>query len=244
MNLGGRSRAGGVHRSPRSRREAARATRRWGREGGGSRRRRRPGSSRATPRSARRARRAPTSRPRLGRVRELHPEPFGVTTRLVAIGTSLLSESRRVNAPYRASQRDLRVPRNLAQPAPPPQLPGLAVPDRVREPEQDRRGLKLPASPLRRTRGTSEPPPDPVRFSREIAKAYCAGVLTRRREWDVERADRIPDPDEADAGLIRVLLAEGRRGGRIGLGRLVTLPSERVRLVDPSDLRPGPGVAL
>src|SRR4051812_20400987 len=63
--------------------------------------------------------------------------------------------------PHRAGQRDLRVPRDLAQPAPPAQRPGLAVPDRVREPEQDRRGLKLPASPLRRTRGTSRSPDTP-----------------------------------------------------------------------------------
>jgi hypothetical protein len=51
----------------------------------------------------------------------------------------------------------------------------MAVPDRVREPEQDRRGLKLPASRLRRTRGTPEPPPNPGRFTRLITRDHTTG---------------------------------------------------------------------
>src|SRR4051794_22799671 len=42
--------------------------------------------------------------------------------------------------PHRADQRDLRLPRDLAQPPPPAQRPGLAVATRVRKSKQDRRG--------------------------------------------------------------------------------------------------------
>ncbi|MCU1617739.1 MAG: hypothetical protein JWO98_5279 [Frankiales bacterium] len=53
--------------------------------------------------------------------------------------------------PHRAGQRDARVPRDLAQPAPPAQRPGLAVTCRVRNQEQDRRGLRIPGARLHGT---------------------------------------------------------------------------------------------
>ena len=99
--------------------------------------------------------------------------------------------------PALGALRLLRVPRDLAQPTPPPLRPGLAVPDRVREPEQDRRGLKFPATSLRRTRGTPEPPPDPARFTPAQARGAVAPASssTAAMTWSV--AAMSPEDGEA-----------------------------------------------
>ena len=70
-----------------------------------------------------------------------------------------------VEHPRRAGQRLVRVPRDLPQPAPAPQRPWHAHPDRVRRPSPARRGMKSPEIRLRATRGTSEPPKNPGRFT-------------------------------------------------------------------------------
>ena len=67
--------------------------------------------------------------------------------------------------PRRAGQRPVRVPRDLPQPPAAPQRPWHAHPDRVRRPSPARRGMKSPATLLRATRGTSEPPGKPVRLT-------------------------------------------------------------------------------
>lgn len=52
-----------------------------------------------------------------------------------------------------------------AQPAPPTQRSRLALAGRVRGSDQDRRGLETPATQLRGTRCTPQPPPRPRRFT-------------------------------------------------------------------------------